>query len=73
MKTIILSLCTLTGVVDTHDKGVITLEVANQKSESPEYEYISISNEIINPLVKEGDSISLVVLAGEDTIRFCSE
>jgi len=65
-----LSLCTLTGVVDSIEQGVITLEV---KDEKKSLEYISISNEIINPLLKEGDSISLVVLAGEDTIRFCSE
>lgn len=70
MKTIMLSLCTLTGVVDSIEQGVITLEV---KDEKKSLEYISISNEIINPLLKEGDSISLVVLAGEDTIRFCSE
>ena len=71
MKAVILSLCTLTGIVDTHDKGIVTLEVKSQKSDH--FEYISISNEIINPLIKEGDSISLVVLAGEDTIHFCSE
>jgi len=65
-----LSLCTLTGVVDSIEQGVITLEV---KDEKKSLEYISISNEIINPLLKEGDSISLVVLAGKDTIRFCSE
>jgi len=65
-----LSLCTLTGVVDSIEQGIITLEV---KDEKKSLEYISISNEIINPLLKEGDSISLVVLAGEDTIRFCSE
>lgn len=70
MKTIMLSLCTLTGVVDSIEQGVITLEV---KDEKKSLEYISISNEIINPLLKEGDSISLVVLAGKDTIRFCSE
>jgi len=70
MKTIMLSLCTLTGVVDSIEQGIITLEV---KDEKKSLEYISISNEIINPLLKEGDSISLVVLAGEDTIRFCSE
>ena len=67
MKTIMLSLCTLTGVVDSIEQGIITLEV---KDEKKSLEYISISNEIINPLLKEGDSISLVVLAGEDTIRF---
>ena len=70
MKTIMLSLCTLTGVVDSIEQGIITLEV---KDEKKSLEYISISNEIINPLLKEGDSISLVVLAGKDTIRFCSE
>ena len=70
MKTIMLSLCTLTGVVDSIEQGIITLEV---KDEKKSLEYISISNEIINSLLKEGDSISLVVLAGEDTIRFCSE
>lgn len=70
MKIVMLSLCTLTGVVDSQERGVITLEVKDQEKS---VEYISISNEIVSPLVKEGDTISVVILAGNDTIRFCSE
>ena len=70
MKIVMLSLCTLTGIVDSQERGVITLEI---KDKEKSLEYISISNEIVSPLVKEGDAISLVVLAGNDTIRFCSE
>jgi hypothetical protein len=70
MKIVMLSLCTLTGIVDSQERGIITLEI---KDKEKSLEYISISNEIVSPLVKEGDAISLVVLAGNDTIRFCSE
>tara|TARA_Y100000389_G_C17305746_1_gene435300 strand:- start:129 stop:341 length:213 start_codon:yes stop_codon:yes gene_type:complete len=70
MKIVMLSLCTLTGVVDSQERGIITLEVKDQEKS---VEYISISNEIVSPLVKEGDTISVVILAGNDTIRFCSE
>lgn len=71
MKTIILSLCTLTGVIDNVEEGMISLEVKNQKNQ--DVEYVSLTNEIINPLVKEGDTISVVVLAGEDTSQYCTE
>lgn len=71
MKTVILSLCTLTGVIDNVEEGMISLEIKNQKNQS--VEYVSLTNEIINPLVKEGDTISVVVLAGEDTSQYCAE
>tara|TARA_A200000159_G_C7146055_1_gene265162 strand:- start:204 stop:419 length:216 start_codon:yes stop_codon:yes gene_type:complete len=71
MKTIVLSLCTLTGVVDALEEGLVSLEVRNQKDQS--VEYVSLTNEIINPLVKEGDTISVVVLAGKDTSQYCSK
>ena len=70
MKAVILSLCTLTGVVDVYDNGIASVVVAPivQKDEP---KIIFLSGEYLPPDISEGDPISLTVLAGPEMGNYC--
>lgn len=69
MKTIALSLCMIQGTVDSKNGGKILLELVS--SDNEEVQFMSMSNELLPPNVKEGDKIYLTVLTDEDTMKYC--
>ena len=69
MKAVALSLCILTGVVDTKDDDVVVLEVVSP--DSGEIEYVSMVSEVLPPGTKEGEKVSVTTLAGRELEKYC--
>ena len=69
MKVVVLSLCILTGVVDTKNDGIIVLEVTSPYNE--EVEYVSMTSEILPPDIREGEKVSITAFADEELAKYC--
>lgn len=69
MKAVALSLCILTGVVDTKDDDVVVLEVVSPDGD--EIEYVSMVGEVLPPDTKEGEKVSVTALAGRELEKYC--
>ena len=70
MKALILSLCTLTGVIDVHDNGVAAIVISSPIPDV-EPEIVTITNEYLPPLIKEGDRVNFTVLADQSLQKYC--
>ena len=60
MKAVVLSLCVLTGVVDTKNDGVIILEVSSP--DQSDVEYVYLTSEVLPPDIREGEKVSITAL-----------
>ena len=69
MKTIALSLCMIQGTVDSKNHDEVLFEV--HSADNKEVEFMSVSNNLLPPDIKEGDKIYLTVLTDEDTMKYC--
>ena len=70
MKAVILSLCTLTGVVDVYENGIASVVVAPISQEA-EPKIVFLSGEYLPPDISEGDPIKFTVLAEPDMGNYC--
>ena len=70
MKAIILSLCTLTGVVDVHEDGVTTVVITSPAPDA-EPELVTVTNQYLPLTVKEGDRVNFTVLVDETLSDYC--
>ncbi len=59
----------LQGTVDSKNDGKILLELVS--SDNEDVQFMSMSNELLPPNIKEGDKIYLTVLTDEDTMKYC--
>ena len=69
MKAVALSLCILTGVVDTKNDGVIVLEVTSPDRD--EVEYVYLTSEVLPPDLQEGEKVSITAFADSDLQKYC--
>ena len=69
MKVVALSLCILTGVVDTKGDGVVVLEVVAPRSS--EIEYVSMESEAFPPETKEGEKVSVTAFVAGELEKYC--
>ena len=69
MKVVALSLCILTGVVDTKDDGIVVVEVVSPHGD--EIEYVSMTSEALPPNVKEGEKVSVTAFTDSELEKYC--
>ena len=69
MKVIVLSLCILTGVVDTKNDGVVVVEIV--PPHGGEVEYVSMPSETLPPNVKEGERVSVTAFTDSTLEKYC--
>ncbi len=69
MKAVVLSLCILTGVVDTKNDGVVVLEVSSPAQK--EVEYVTLTGEFFPQNFKEGEKVSIATFVGEELQEYC--
>lgn len=69
MKVVALSLCILTGVVDTKSDGVIVLEVVSPAG--GEIEHVSMTSEVLPPDIREGEKVSITAFADKELEKYC--
>ena len=70
MKVITLSLCTLTGVVDVQEDGIVTVELTSPVSEvGPET--VTLTKDQLPPKASEGDTVNLTVLVEDSLVKYC--
>tara|TARA_B100000683_G_C12360790_1_gene502972 strand:+ start:179 stop:400 length:222 start_codon:yes stop_codon:yes gene_type:complete len=69
MKVVALSLCILTGVVDTKNDGVVVVEVVSPHSD--EVEYVSMTSDVLPSSVKEGERVSVTTLTDSGLEKYC--
>ena len=69
MKVAALSLCILTGVVDTKNDDIVVLEVSSYNQN--EIEYIAVRNEALPTDIKEGEKITITVFTDDDLQKYC--
>ena len=69
MKVVALSLCILTGVVDTKNDGVVVVEIVSPHSD--EVEYVSMTSDVLPSNVKEGERVSVTALTDSELEKYC--
>jgi len=70
MKALILSLCTLTGVVDVQESDVMTVVISSPLPDI-EPEIITVVGSYLKSSVKEGDEVEFTALVGESFQKYC--
>ncbi len=69
MKVAALSLCILTGVVDTKNDSVVVLEVTS--SDNEKIEYISLVSDTFPPDFKEGNEVTIATFIEDELQEYC--
>ena len=72
MKVAALSLCTLIGVVDSHDNGVYSI-IVSPTVEKDEYLTVTLTGEYLPPDTSEGDTLLFTVLADDKYDNYCKD
>lgn len=70
MKVASLSLCILTGVVDSQDNGVFSV-IVNPAIDGGDPLTVTLTGEYLPPDTDEGDSLTFTILADEEYSEYC--
>ena len=70
MKAAILSLCILSGVVDSKEDNIVMIEVSSPV-EDVEPEYVVVDSRSLRSKIQEGEEINLRILVDHSMLQYC--